>query len=122
METVRRIVTDYVFLLGLDEMYREAIKRHECGELLDCARQVTSALQIPPENDPVEGYYTESEPLTEYFLNMRALQQVNIERAGEVAELQPFQRLLEIASSPISSRPGRTKNSCLSGVMQYRTR
>jgi hypothetical protein len=97
----RRVVTDYVLLLGLDELYREAIKRHESGELLDCSRQVANALQVSPADDPVEGYYSESEPLKGYFLNMRALQQVSIERAGEVAEFHPFQRLLEVASSPI---------------------
>jgi len=107
VNTVHRVVTDYIFLLGLDELYREAIKRHECGELLDCARHVTSALRISPENDPVEGYYTESEALTEYFLNMRALQQVSIERAGEVAEFEQFHRLLEVASSPIYGKPRR---------------
>jgi hypothetical protein len=34
LPTYDRVVTNRVFLLGLDEFYREAIKRHERDELL----------------------------------------------------------------------------------------
>ena len=40
MTTEQRIVDDRVFLLGLDKFYRDAMKRHERGELLESARRV----------------------------------------------------------------------------------
>ena len=105
MEIERRVVNNYVFLLGLDNLYRDTIQQHERGELLDCARKVVSALQVMPTNDPVEGYYAEDAQLTEYFLNIRSLQQVTLSRTTEVATLPEFRRLLDIASSPIYGRP-----------------
>ena len=57
MTEERRIVDDRTFLLGLDKLYRDAMKRHERAELLLCARRVAAALNIPPETGPVEGYY-----------------------------------------------------------------
>ena len=44
-----RVVDDRVFLLGLDEMYRNVIKVHERGELLECASRVAQMLQVEPE-------------------------------------------------------------------------
>jgi len=41
---VEQVVTNRVFLLGLDELYRDAMKRHERGELLACARRVATTL------------------------------------------------------------------------------
>ncbi len=38
MAAIRRLIDNRVCLLGLDWMYREAMKRHEKGELLECAR------------------------------------------------------------------------------------
>ena len=46
MRTDRRIVNNRVFLLGLDELYREAIKRHERDELLRSARETAGC--APP--------------------------------------------------------------------------
>ncbi len=54
-------------MLGLDYLYRDAMKSHEVGELLPCARRVAQALEVLPGDVPVEGYYTESPELTEYF-------------------------------------------------------
>ena len=105
MEVERRVVNNYVFLLGLDNFYRNAIKVHERGELLDCALKVASALEVLPANGPVEGYYAEDEKLTEYFQNIRALQQVDENRTTEVAPLPEFRRLLDVVSSPIYGRP-----------------
>lgn len=51
-----RIVDNRTFLLGLDYLYRNAMKRHECGELLRCARHVAAALRVAPAAVPVEGY------------------------------------------------------------------
>ncbi|MCP4671141.1 MAG: hypothetical protein GY857_07530 [Desulfobacula sp.] len=105
MKTERRIVNEYVFLLGLDSLYREAIKKHERGELLDCARQLSRTLNVSPANEPVEGYYTEDEKLTEYFQMMRALQQVEKSRMDEIDSLPAFQRLLNVVSSPLYGQP-----------------
>ena len=41
---------------------------------------------------------------TEYFLIMRALQEVADSRAPEVAMLDEFQRLVDVTSSPIYGR------------------
>ena len=95
----RRVVNNRVFLLGLDELYREAIKDHERGELLLCARRVAAALDIAPADVPIEGYYAEDPQLTEYFRIARALQAVNKSRTPDVVSLPEFQRLLDVASS-----------------------
>ena len=65
----QRIVTNRVFVLGLDELYRQAMKRHECTELLQCAEEVASVLSLAPGNVPVEGDYTES-PRTDSILSI----------------------------------------------------
>src|SRR5690349_8990226 len=67
MKTERRVVNNRVFLLGLDELYREAMKRHERDELRRCARETASSLSVDPADVPIEGYYSEDERLTEYF-------------------------------------------------------
>lgn len=99
------IVDNRVFLLALDQLYRDAIKPHERGELLNCARQVSSALRVAPQALPVEGYYAEDEQLTEYFLLLRALQQEDEHRRAEVAGLQAFRRLEQVTSAPLYGRP-----------------
>lgn len=101
----RHIVDNRTFLLGLDKLYRNAIKPHERGELLRCARHVAAVLHVPPKDVPVEGYYAEDQLLTEYFCLMRALQAVNQECTPEVASLPEFQRLLEVASAPLYGKP-----------------
>src|ERR1044071_2014919 len=101
----RRIVDNRTFLLGLDKLYRDAIKPHEQGELLKCARQVAAVLHIPPKDVPVEGYYAEDQRLTEYFCLMRALQAVNQACTPAVASLPEFQRLLAVASAPLYGKP-----------------
>src|SRR4029079_15725650 len=86
MKPELRVVDNRVFLLGLDELYREAMKSHERGELRDAARSVASALDLDPakgRDDPVEGYYTEDARLTEYFRLMRSLQAVDDRRRPE---------------------------------------
>jgi hypothetical protein len=76
MKTDRRIVNNRVFLLGLDELYREAMKRHEQDELLRCARETASSLSVAAADVPIERYYSEDERLTDYFRLVRSLQQV----------------------------------------------
>ena len=104
-QVVRFVVTDRVFLLGLDELYRTAIKGHERGTLLACAGRVAEALDLEPADVPVEGYYTEEADLTSYFRLMRALQNVPLERETEVKALPQFRRLLDVTASPIYGRP-----------------
>ena len=99
------IVDNRVFLLGLDELYRSAMKRIESVELLACAREVALMLHVKPANEPVEGYYAEDKLLTEYFQLMRALQAEPNGRAAEVEKLRAYERLYEVTSSPLFGRP-----------------
>jgi hypothetical protein len=105
MMTEQRIVTNRVFMLGLDDLYREAMKRHESGELLGCAEETATVLSVEPEDVPIEGYYTESPELTRYFLLMRALQQVSKDREPEVIGNNSYTRLKRVTSSPIFGEP-----------------
>ena len=105
MITEQRVVDNRVFLLGLDKLYRDAMKQHERGELLMCARRVAEVLHATPADVPVEGYYAEDEQLTEYFLLVRALQSVDEGATSSVASLPAFQRLRDVASAPLYGRP-----------------
>jgi hypothetical protein len=107
MKTERRVVTNRVFLLGLDELYRGAMKRHESDELLRCARETAGALAVTPAVVPIEGYYGEDARLTEYFRLMRGLQQVPKERAAAVAGRAGFERLRQVTESPLFGPPSR---------------
>jgi hypothetical protein len=95
------IVDNRVFLLGLDALYREAIRSHESVELLTCARTVASVLKVRPAEVPVEGYYAEEQSLTEYFRLLRALQAVDESRVDEVAHLPAFRRLRQVLEAPL---------------------
>jgi len=101
----QRVVDNRVFLLGLDKLYRDAMKQHERGELLMCARRVAEALHATPADVPVEGYYVEDQQLTEYFRLLRALQEIDEGSTAAVSSLPEFQRLLEITSAPLFGRP-----------------
>ena len=96
-----RVVDNRTFLLGLDKFYRDAMKRHERGEMLLCARRVAEVLQVAPADVPIEGYYAEDQQLTEYFRLMRALQYIAEERRSAVASLPEFQRLWDVTSAPL---------------------
>jgi hypothetical protein len=99
------IIDDRAFLRGLDELYRTAIRREERHPLLLCAREIASALGVPPADVPIEGYYHEEDELTEYFRLVRALQRVDRSRASEVARMPAYERLLEVTSSPLFGKP-----------------
>jgi hypothetical protein len=105
MKTDRCIVDNRVFLFGLDELYREAMKRHERDELLRCAREIASSLCVAAADVPIEGYYSEDERLTEYFRLVRSLQQVPKGRESEVAGVTGFERLKQVTESPIFGPP-----------------
>ncbi len=97
----RRIVDNQVFLLGLDHFYRTAMKGHERGELLACARTVAGQLRIPPADVPIEGYYCEEKELIEYFTLMRVLQGAPDSLVPEVRGLREYQRLRKVTSAPL---------------------
>jgi hypothetical protein len=102
---LQRIVDDRVFLLGLDQHYRDAMKLFEAVVLLPCAKALAGRLDLPPKDVPIEGYYVESPELTAYFRLMRALQDVKEEEgvaAGGMAELR---QILEIAASKLYGEP-----------------
>jgi len=105
VHVVEQVVNNRVFLLGLDKLYRSAMKKHERNELLACAQRVTTALNVQPADVPIEGYYAEHPDLTAYFRLLRALQNVPLERASEVDSLPQFRRLLTVTSSPIFGSP-----------------
>jgi len=101
MKTERRIVDNRVFLLGLDELYRESVKAHERDELRACARETARTLSVTPTEVPVEGYYSEDQQLAEYFRLVRALQQVPIHRESELESVGGYLRLKQVIESPI---------------------
>jgi len=105
IRTETRTVDNRQFLLGLDQLYREAMKTHEREELLACARVVAAALGVAPADVPVESYYHEDDALTEYFGLMRALQNETEEARAVVGSLPEFRRLDEIASAPLYGHP-----------------
>ena len=99
METC--VVDNQVFLLDLDELYREAMKVQERGELLHHARDLAKRLEVAPANVPIEGYYSEDEHLTEYFRLMRGLQAVDGDRTNEVNRMDGYKRLFAVTSSAL---------------------
>jgi hypothetical protein len=70
-----------------------------------CARRVAETLRVAPADVPVEGYYAEDERLTEYFLLVRALQDVGEGKKNSVDSLSEFQRLRDVTSAPLYGRP-----------------
>lgn len=98
------IVDDRVFLLGLDDLYRRAMMRHESTELLACARRVARELGVSPAAVPVEGYYVASAQLTEYFRLIRALQTLNRTSASQMAKSRELRRLQTVLSAPLFGR------------------
>lgn len=99
------VVDNRVFLLGLDDLYREAMKNHERTELLQCARETAQVLAASPADVPIEGYYSEDADLTEYFRLMRALQQVPASREREVLDRDSFRRLKQVMQSGLYGPP-----------------
>ncbi len=116
MQVEKRIVDNRVFVLGLDELFRSAMKEHESEVLLPCAEDVARVLSVEPVKVPVEGYYTESPELTRYFLLMRALQAVNRSREREVSNLKSFIRLKQVTTSPIVGQLAESGSLLPSGI------
>ncbi len=100
-------VDNGVLVLGLDKLYRDAMKAFEGKKLLACAEKVVATLQVEPAQIPTEGYYTESPALTRYFRLMRALQEASAAGERKVKHLTEFQLLWEVTNSPLYGRPQR---------------
>jgi hypothetical protein len=108
MDFIERVIDNKVFLLALDKFYRAAMKKHERGELLMCARRVAQVLGAPPANVIVESYYAKDKQLSEYFCLIRSLQNIDATAKDKVASLTEYQRLLEVASSPLFGSVGQS--------------
>jgi hypothetical protein len=100
-----RVITNQVLILGLDGLYRGAMTRHESKELLACARVVAKRLRVKPRAVPVEGYYSDTPELREYFLLVRALQECPERKRRRVRDLPEFMRLEAVTSSTLFGRP-----------------
>ncbi len=95
------IVDNRTFLLGLDELYRTAVKRYEQETLLPHARTLTDLLQVIPTKCPIEGYYAETPELTEYFYLVRAMQSLPAISPPDVYAPVSYQVLSAFMRSPI---------------------
>ena len=102
-----RVVDNRSFLLGLDELYRNAMKVLESERLLPCARTLAEMLHVQPADIPIEGYYHETPALEEYFRWMRSLQEQDESAEAGVKHLHEFQLLWEVTNSPLYGRPQR---------------
>ncbi len=103
---VERKVGNRELLLGLDYVYREAMKVFEAETLLPAAEAVAGRLAVQPGDAPVEGYYGESPELARYFQLARALQEVPVATQEHVSDLAEFRRLRDVTQSPIFGIPG----------------
>jgi len=112
MTTETRIVDNRVFLLGLDDLYRDAVKAHERTELLACAQATADTLRVSPADVPIEGYYTEDAELTRYFRLIRALQKVPRNRESELQSHDGYARLRQVTGSRLFG-PSSNENSLL---------
>ncbi len=101
MATVIKEVSDLALVLALDYLYRETFKVFEVEKLLPASRVLVAKLQVPISQVAIEGYYNESAELTEYFLNIRALQQVEGEKKSVVEQLDEYQLLFRVVSAEI---------------------
>ena len=94
-------------LLAVDYLYREHMKVFETQHLLPASKVLMDQLAMSVKQVPVEGYYTESEELQAYFLNIRTLQQLSHADTQPIAHLDAYQQLTQIMSSEIyGAKPG----------------
>ena len=99
------IIDDRVFLIGLDCLYRDQMKWFEADKLLPCAEKMAQVLAVQPADIPVEGYYSESQKLRQYFRTMRALQEVKLEKLPAVTGLFEFQFIMKVLTSGLYGEP-----------------
>ncbi len=101
----QKIVDDRVFLLGLDAFFREGMKGYEAGELLKLARQIVQELKVDVLDCPIEGYYSETAELAEYFRLMRTLQGCDESRTQDVLSTDSLRRLRQVCGSRVFGDP-----------------
>lgn len=103
---LKRVVDNRVFLLGLDQHYRDAMKLFEAKTLLPCAAAVAQRLALHEAPVPLEGYYGDPSipELARYFRLMRALQQVPGKQAAPARDMPELGRIIEIAASAMYGR------------------
>ena len=102
---LQHIVDNRVFLLGLDQHYRDAMKLFESAVLLPCATAVAQRLKTQPADVPIEGYYGDSPALTAYFRVMRALQKLKEDEGRPADGMAELGQILEIAASKLYGEP-----------------
>lgn len=102
--SITKIVDNRVFLLGLDSLFREAQKQYETNTLLPIVRNIKDDLVLVPQDAPIEGYYTETPELKEYFLIVRTLQTLPKELKDRVKDKKGLQKLLSYTGSKICGR------------------
>ena len=94
--TIVRVVDNRVFILGLDDLYRDPMNGFESQTLLPCAQALAKTLHVQPAHVPIEGYYHETPELEEYFRLMRSLQAVGSHQESKVKGLREFQVLPQL--------------------------
>lgn len=101
-------LSDARFVIGLDELFRESMKAFEVNTLLPLARRVHEKVGGGIPDVPIEGYYTESAELREYFCTVRKLQNTEVEKvpAEASADLARLSRVL--SSRAFGRRRGTT--------------
>lgn len=77
------------------------MKIFEREKLLPASTDLVEKLGIPLINVPVEGYYPESEELTEYFLKIRSLQKCTKIQRQTVDQSASYRLLSNVMSSEI---------------------
>lgn len=103
----KKIVDNRVFLLGLDAFFREGMKVYESGELLELAQEIVQELKVDVHDCPIEGYYSETAELTEYFRLIRTLQACDEGRAQDVQSAGGLRRLRQVCGSRVYGEPTR---------------
>jgi hypothetical protein len=93
------VINNRVFVIGLDSLYRDAMKQFEADKLWPCAQQVAERLHVEPAEVPIEGYYGETPTLKSYFKTMRALQEIEQRRAPAVKGLHEFDFIINLLES-----------------------
>ena len=100
MQTViiEHIVGDFELILGLDSFYRNKMKKYE-EKLLPLIREILNKLNKSPEKFLVEGYYYETEKLTEYFNCIKTLKQVPIIHQKKIKKLPGYKKIIQLYCS-----------------------
>lgn len=99
--TIIREVNNRELVLGLDYLYRKAMKVFEVEKLLPLSKRLLKVLNAPKLEVPIEGYYGESEGLKEYFITMRSLQDLSKEDSLKVESSDDYKTLYTVSTSPI---------------------